>query len=73
MTSGLQNGFQTASDFEIARMKDNTNRFVGVMDDVSVASVLRSPEWIATAFNNQSKPAMFHTFGNEELEPRSAR
>ncbi len=67
--SSLQDGFQTTGDLEMARMKDNTNRFIGVMDDVSVASVLRSPEWIATAFNNQARPAVFHTFGNEELAP----
>ena len=63
--SGLQDDFQPTSDFEIGRMKDSTNRFIGVMDDVSVASVLRTPEWIATAFNNQSKPTTFHTFGDE--------
>jgi len=65
--AGLQDHFQTTSDLELGRMEDGTNRFLGVMDEVSVASVLRPPEWIATAFHNQSRPATFHTLGAEEL------
>src|SRR5439155_22295551 len=37
----------------------------GVVDEVRLSSIFRTPEWITTEFNNQSSPANFITMGSE--------
>ena len=39
--------------------------FNGKMDEVRFASVARTPDWIATEFNNQNSPSSFYTVGLE--------
>ena len=41
--------------------------FDGMMDELRVASVVRSADWIATAAANQLVPASFYTLGPEEM------
>jgi MSHA biogenesis protein MshQ len=65
----LASGFATASNLQLARMEDTYLHFVGVMDQVEVATTLRSLEWLRTAYRNQAQPDAFHQLGAEELAP----
>ena len=38
----------------------------GSVDEVRIATRIRSPAWIAAEFANQSDPASFYTVGPEE-------
>ena len=42
---------------------------IGALDEVRIASVVRTPEWLATEYANQSSPATFYTVGPEEPAP----
>ena len=44
-------------------------RTTGIIDEVRVSNVSRSPEWISTEFNNQHDPSSFMTVGGEEAAP----
>ena len=37
----------------------------GVVDEVRLSSIFRSPEWVITEYNNQSSPGTFITMGSE--------
>ena len=39
----------------------------GLLDEVEVSNVGRSPAWISTSFNNQRDPSSFYSLGQEEL------
>jgi MSHA biogenesis protein MshQ len=65
----LATSFKTASDLQIARMEDTYLHFLGLMDQVEVATTLRSIEWLRTAYRNQVQPDSFHQLGAEELAP----
>ncbi len=67
--TSISNNFRTNSDFEVARMETTFLHFPGTLDEIQVATALRSPEWIRTSFRNQSQPGGFHTLGTEELAP----
>lgn len=41
--------------------------FDGIMDEVRISSTDRSPEWIATTYNNQSSPSTFYSVGVEQV------
>ncbi len=43
--------------------------FKGIIDEVRLASVSRSADWILTGYNNQSNPGGFHTVDIEEPKP----
>ena len=47
------------------------NPFDGIIDEVRISKVARSPEWIATSFRNQSEPSNFISV--EESQPRLSR
>ncbi len=38
----------------------------GTVDEVRMATVVRSSDWIKTEYNNQSAPASFYTLGSED-------
>jgi len=40
------------------------NGYSGAIDEVRISDAARSPDWIATEYNNQSNPATFETLGN---------
>ena len=61
--------FRTNSDFQVGQIENNDSRFSGQLDEIEIATELRSPEWIRTSFNNQSVPDSFYTLSAEELEP----
>lgn len=63
--TSIRSDFSTSSDLEIGRMETN-NPFSGQLDQVEIASTVRSIEWIRTAFANQSAPGSFHEVGPEE-------
>lgn len=62
-TSGI---FNNSNSFNIASRVTSSNRFDGIIDEVRMSSVARSPEWIQTSFNNQDSPATFHTVDTEQ-------
>ena len=64
----IRNDFSTTSSIEIGRMKTN-NVFDGLLDEVEIASTLRSLEWIQTAYKNQRAPMDFYTVAPEQAHP----
>ena len=54
-----------AYDFLLGIRSALSRDFDGLMDEVRVSSGLRSAQWIATEYNNQSNPAGFYTVGAE--------
>ena len=40
--------------------------FNGRVDEVRIADIARTPEWIAAEFSNQNTPDAFYTLGAEE-------
>ena len=40
--------------------------FAGIMDELRISNTTRSPQWIATEYNNQNSPSTFCRLGAEE-------
>jgi hypothetical protein len=40
--------------------------FQGLIDEVRVSNIARSPDWIATEYNNERRPSTFFSVGSEE-------
>jgi outer membrane protein assembly factor BamB len=55
----------SAGVFSIGGSFVGNDPFPGDLDEVRVSNVARSPEWIATAYNNESSPSTFYTVGPE--------
>ncbi len=56
----------TSATTDIGKDPINAGRFWnGVLDEVRVASVARSANWITTEYNNQNAPGTFETLGTE--------
>ena len=52
--------------FDVGRQRSTASRyFNGVIDEVRIASVARSADWVTTEYNNQSAPGTFETLGTE--------
>jgi hypothetical protein len=49
----------------IGQLPNGLNKFAGLIDEVRVASVARSADWITTEFNNQSSPGTFYAVSGE--------
>ena len=64
--ASFPNDFLIDSEFNIGRAENNIYHFSGTLDEVQLASTLRSPEWLQTSFKNQFQPGNFHTLGAEE-------
>ena len=66
--ASVDNGAGTANSLHIGIRADlNTDRsHIGDLDEVRIAGVVRSPEWIATEYNNQNNPGSFYTMGTPE-------
>jgi outer membrane protein assembly factor BamB len=54
-----------AGGFGIGSSVVGGDPFPGKIDEVRVSSSVRSPEWIATAYNNESSPSTFYGVGPE--------
>jgi type IV pilus assembly protein PilY1 len=52
--------------FRLGRPYPNERRFDGKLDEVRIATINRSADWIRTEYNNQSSPGTFHSIGAEE-------
>jgi prepilin-type N-terminal cleavage/methylation domain-containing protein len=52
-------------DFIIGKLSPNANYWYGAIDEVRVSTVIRSPSWILTEYNNQSSPSTFYAVGSE--------
>jgi RHS repeat-associated protein len=75
--NGVQNGsvtnngsaidYGTSQDLTIGQRSPYSpgEGWNGVLDEVRISSVSRSPDWIATEYNNQSSPAAFLTINLE--------
>lgn len=55
------------SNFQIGLAPASNYRFNGVIDEVRVSNVARSPDWILTEYRNQSSPSTFYAVGSEIL------
>lgn len=45
------------------------NNFTGVLDEIRISNIVRSPDWIKTEYNNQSSPSTFLAVGPETQSP----
>ncbi len=45
------------------------NGFLGTIDELRIATVMRDGPWVATEYNNQSSPSTFYTVGAEQVAP----
>jgi hypothetical protein len=57
----------TTGSLVFGKRNGSTPTFGGVLDEVRISNTARSAEWIATEYNNQSKPDEFYTLGIEEV------
>lgn len=48
---------------------NGSGKWVGQLDEVRISSTVRSTNWIATQFNNQSNPGAFYTVGAQTNAP----
>ena len=60
-------GFGSTSRLTIGARNDFSRTFPGILDEVRIATVVRSADWIKTEYNNQANPAAFYTIGTEVL------
>ena len=42
------------------------HHFEGIIDEVRISSIVRSPDWIQTCYNNQNNPSGFYSLGSEQ-------
>lgn len=49
------------------------NFFGGSIDEVRISSSVRSADWVATSYNNQSSPSTFYTIGSEQAAGAAGR
>ena len=47
--------------------------FRGIIDELKVSNIVRSTDWIATEYNNQSSPSTFYTYGSVSTEAGLAK
>lgn len=57
------------TDIRLGRPGASTRFYDGLLDEVRIATVVRSDDWIQTEYNSQSNPANFYTVGSEEATP----
>jgi hypothetical protein len=60
-----QLGYGTMPRFTIGASNDNAHPFTGVLDEVRVSTIVRSPDWIAAEYNNQASPSSFYNLSGE--------
>jgi MSHA biogenesis protein MshQ len=69
-TSGAETttGYWRMGSYKLANWpySSGDGYFQGTLDEVRIAPVERSPEWIATEYLNQNSPPTFYSVGNEE-------
>jgi len=55
--------------FAIGDQVGNYHNFDGLLDEIRVSTIARSPEWVFTSYNNQHSPSNFMSIGPEETGP----
>jgi outer membrane protein assembly factor BamB len=72
----ISNGLPTAIGGSIAHNgivdEDNKQFFDGIIDEVRLSNIPRSPGWISAQYNNQSNPGTFYQVGEQETETPTA-
>ena len=68
-TSDTRTDFNSDSNWRMGSMESNNWGLAGALDELRTATTLRSAEWIATAYRNQSDPSEFVDWGDEESGP----
>ncbi len=58
-------GYGTVPRFTIGASNDNSHPFPGILDEVRISTIVRSPDWIATEYNNQANPGSFYNLSGE--------
>jgi hypothetical protein len=66
LTPGAPNNFLTIGN-ELDASSNAYKYFNGPIDEVRLSTSVRSADWIATEYNNQSSPASFYSVGTETL------
>ncbi len=63
---------ESATGIHVIGAHKNTtgNGLRGIMDEPRISSSLRSSNWIATEYNNQSSPSTFYAYGGLESQSR---
>lgn len=65
-------GISTDSEFNIGDLGDITPSgllWEGIIDEVNISNIEKTPDFIATSFNNQSNPSLFYSTGPVESVP----
>ncbi|MHA1936155.1 MAG: LamG-like jellyroll fold domain-containing protein, partial [Candidatus Thorarchaeota archaeon] len=58
-TFGTPDSITSTSDTKY--IPSNAGNYLGAMDEVHIAGVIRSPEWILTEYRNQNNPSSFYS------------
>jgi hypothetical protein len=58
--------YNNAEPLYIGRSYTTDRYFDGVIDEVRLSNVTRSPEWVSTCYDNQVNPSSFYVVGPEE-------
>jgi hypothetical protein len=62
--------FATGNNFSIGkRAGEETVHFNGLIDEIRISNIVRSPDWIQTEYNNQNDPSAFFGASSEEIGP----
>lgn len=61
-SGSINNDTQT---LKVGELSNGTLKFAGSLDEIRIASVARSADWIATEFNSQNSPSTFYTVSGE--------
>lgn len=61
-SGSINNDTQT---LKVGELSNGTLKFAGSLDEIRVASVARSADWIATEFNSQNSPSTFYSVSGE--------
>lgn len=64
----VRTDFNTSSTLELGRMKTN-NEYAGILDQLEIATTVRSAAWLHTTAVNQGMPDTFYVIGDAEVLP----
>lgn len=68
LAGGTNTNVGNASVFDVGSYDINGGEFwQGTIDEARMSSVVLSPSWILTDYNNESSPATFYSLGSETL------
>lgn len=70
--TGTDTFLDSTGDFIIGVYEADGSYFDGEIDEVRVSSIVRSDDWIATEFSNQSDPGNFYSVSNEDSSGSAA-